>query len=349
VAGACGDDGPSDSPGDDAEDTDVEVGESADSGTTPPEDLGCYADWASIDDDGTVEGTGYDQYDPVRHDLLIHLERHYDLGLHVIWDLEYDAAGNQTSWTQDGNGDGTADVIDSYAYDDANNLVHYERDNDADGTADVVYDYVWDTAGNLVAAEFDFDGDGDPDYAYQYVYDAEGRRLTATEDQDGDGQTDWWYTYTYDEVGRGIGVSGDEGNDGTIDYLQTVTYSDPELLSGTAVTDEGNDGVPDEIDVVEFDAEGRLLFHEEDLLADGYPDLIESFEYDPVSGLVVTEDTEEHDPPPDHDNVYVWHREWQYDELLRIIEHSYEYSEVVKGDDRESSSLQTWTFAGTCP
>lgn len=348
LVGACGEDGAADPPND-VEETDDPIKESStDSGTSPPGDLACYAYWESdFDDDGTIEGLGYDQYDPVRTHLLIHSERHYDLGLSWTADYEYDAAGNLILSTQDTAGDGFVDYVVLYAYDDANNLVRYEIDDDADGTPEVVHNYGYDAAGNLVEADFDYDGNGAVDFAIQYVRDAEGRRISATEDQEGDGQTDRWITYSYDAVWREIEIAADDGNDGTIDYLYTVTYIDPILLTGTAVTDRNNDGGPEEIDIFESDGENRLLFHEEDRGADGFVDLIESFEYDPVSGLLVTEDTEEH--VFYHDETYVEHSEWRYDELLRTVDLFEEYWWAEVGDETSSSARQTWTFAGTCP
>ncbi len=326
--GACdGGDPPTETADDGApEDTDVAPEETgADSGSAPEEeDLGCYADWVwDFEDDGSTDGTGYDQYDAVRTDLLIHVERHFEAG-----NFHYSA---------------------DYAYDADGNIISFARDEDDNGTVDYRVTYFWDDAGYFIGADFDQDGDGTIDYAFQYVRDVEGKRLSATEDQDGDGETDRWYAYTYDSVDRITQLTGDDENDGAFEYMYTVSYSDPTLVSGTAFTDEENDGVVDETELFESDIEGRLVYSEVDLLVDGYLDLIESFLYDAVTGVLVEEDSEEHEAPPDQDNVSFRHKEYQYDDMLRLVVLWNDVSEMNDGIPNEYQDRETWTFAGTCP
>ena len=122
-----------------------------------------------------------------------------------------------------------------------------------------------------------------------------------------------------------------------------------ELAIGTTVIDEPNDGIIDEIQLFGYDAEGRLLYREIDLLADSYPDAIDWYVYDQVTGLLVEHDSEDYEPPPDQDDVFTLHFEYQYDEQLRRVEQWSEGSDTTDGDTVEFTSLSTWTFAGTCP
>lgn len=283
---------------------------------------GCFADYAwDFDDDGTLEAIGIDIYDPVRTDLLLHYER--QLGI-------LSASGH-------------------YTYDAEGNVLTFAFDDGDDGGVDYLATYTYDETGNVLTVAIDGDGDGVLDYQYQAEWDDAGRRVAATEDQDGDGLTDRWLTYTYDSVDRLIEITGDDGNDGTIDYLWTTTFSDPYLLIGTTVIDVENDGIVDELQVFEADTAGRIVYREEDQLADGYVDLVESFVYDPVTGLLVERDQERHESPTEFDNIRWDHREYQYDELLRLVDEYQEESEIRNGVDSAGVSRQTWTFAGSCP
>jgi hypothetical protein len=323
----------------------------------PPEDTdavppspteGCFADVTlDIGDDGTSDGGGTDLYDPVRTDLLVHVERMLAGVDAYERDIEYDSLGNIVRSTVDEGSDGIVDSVVSYTRDADGRPLTETLDDDGDGVSDDVRTFTWNEEGLLLAFTQDYNGDGDPDYAFEYTWVA-GVRVTSTEDRDGDEVVDISFTYTYDDVGRPTLVEGDSETDGSINYVLTRTYTDPVLLVGSTLIDEHNDGKPDFADTFVYDAEERLWSTEHDVGVDGFVDYVGAWTYT-TDGLLASADEQRISPPP-YDNFVDWtHVENTYDEEGRLIDEHTDGQYVDADEDRSRLGRQTWTFGGTCP
>lgn len=353
LAVACAEEptGDADDDGDAATDEDTEtLGDSGtDTETTPPQ-WDCFADWSiDLGDDGDVEGTGIDAYDAVRTDLILYSYRFFSITGVYSYSYTYDEDGNLVRYEYDDGDDGVADYVATYTWDPEGNLVRYERDSDGDGDLDYVATYAWDENGNIEAYTIDEDGDGELDHSYSYTYDDAGLRLHAEEDLDGDGLSDIWFTYTYDAVGRRATTTADAGNDGTVDALLTFAYTDPVLRVGTSVLESTIEEYPPESNVFEHDAEDRLLFLETDDGSDQFVDYRFSAVYDPVTGVLVEEDEETFEPPPNDSNVDWSYHHYTYDGQLRLIEEFEDGLYVQPDIEFGRLSREQWVFGGSCP
>jgi serralysin len=352
LAIACDDDATTgDKPGDDDDDTPADT-DTTDTATVPDTDTtqrdGCYADWeGDISDDGSIDGTGLDVYDPVRTDLLLDVTRMYSFFDKYAYHYSYDANGHLTRFEYDDGDDGFPEYVYTETW-DGDLVVEYTADEDGDGVPEEIWTYTYTAQGWIDTVSEDTDNDGDPDYGYSYAYDENGRRLFAYQDLDGDEVTDVWYTYVYDAVGRVTVFSGDTGNNGTVDYLLTYTYTDPVLYVGSSVTDEDNDGTPEATETFAYDADFNLLFLEEDDGADGNVNHRAQISYT-TSGLEAVVDEEYYDDPEDGDGETVLHDEYTYDASDRLIEDFSDGYFLYGGQQIALLSRQTWTFGGTCP
>jgi hypothetical protein len=136
----------------------------------------------------------------------------------------FDAAGRQTSWTRDANGDGSPDERKRYTYDPNGNMISYESDLDGDGLFEDVRQYQYDMRGNAIVDERVEMPDGRVVERSRMTYDERGNRTSWLKDSHDDGRVNERFLYVYDARGNLTSFEHDMDGDGTIDMRERRFY-----------------------------------------------------------------------------------------------------------------------------
>jgi hypothetical protein len=243
--------------------------------------------------------------------LLVHQGFDDDEALRWSEAYSYDGAGNPLSWTQDLDGDGEGDRIETYAYacfdveERHPGPCTIEYDDDADGSIDGTTVREWDDDGLLLEeVSRAADTTAEP-VTRTYRYDDDGQLLTIDIDSNGDGEADDRLGNDYDDDGSLIRDWYDSGANGSLDlkveYARDAEghvvahshYRGEDLVHSVVLErDRGgnivretyidHDGDEEDISVQvsRFDDAGNLVARAVDASGDGRYDSCERYTYE---------------------------------------------------------------------
>jgi YD repeat-containing protein len=171
----------------------------------------------------------------------------------------YDANGNMT-----GLSTGSRWFWWQWRYDERGNLIREEDHYDADAVPELSLSYQYDSNGNVLSSELDSDGDGNVDSYTVSEYSSAGLPLRVYS-YNGDESIRFESGYQYDERNN-LTQEFLESFPGAVDVPGTVIkswkYNARDQLARYEYDGEA-DGVADTTDIWEYDAEGRLIEHQE--------------------------------------------------------------------------------------
>ncbi|MCB1689712.1 MAG: hypothetical protein KDI33_14550 [Halioglobus sp.] len=217
-------------------------------------------------------------------------------------DSELQVAGGEN---RDSDGDGTPDVISSYAFDTEGKLVRRTVDYNRDGTPDEITVYTYDSAGNLVRDAQTYGSGGKPDYVAMYSYDDEGNQIGRTRDLDGDGTIDDTASYRYDASGNRTREESGDGSGAMATRISVDTY-DANGNHTRSEQDRNADGKADQVYTFVYDANGNRVRAEQDDDGDGNADAISEAAYDADGNLVREESDRDGDGKTDRVATYAY-------------------------------------------
>lgn len=248
---------------------------------------------------------------------LARLQRNDSEGLPTFIRVQnFNNTGTKEYWSQDDNGDGTPNNINTYFYDANSNIIfsRSEKDENDDDIIDLVtiFDYEYDLDGNRTQAI-------NPDVAYVNKYDETGKitrsdQLEASNISPPNYSPVAYRNFSYDSNGNPSQEVAGNSLNGTIDLIlsrefddynnvtrikynregvitiKSIVYHDNEIQY---LIDEEGDDIIDEISISRFNEQGLKLFHSIDSDADGIIDHTQTWDYDNSGRIVlITADTD---------------------------------------------------------
>jgi hypothetical protein len=204
---------------------------------------------------------------------------------------EYNEEGYLTRMEMDTDDDGKVDTTTAYRY-EAEQLVRSTTDSDGDGTPNMVFTYAYSESGRRILTEHNTDEDPTIEYTleelsaefndegeliskrlettlrgdvydsyvtrYEYRYNENGLQVWESVDTREDGEQVTYRTRDYDNEGR---VVSDERFRGSLGNLVSAVYTQyrDDGRTKEVRTDSNGDGSVDWITVEEKDASGRLI------------------------------------------------------------------------------------------
>jgi len=181
----------------------------------------------------------------------------------------YDAQGNLSSDSFDGDGDGQADRIYTKSYDAYGNSVIQEVDDNGDGATDHVVSNTYNASGQLLTSYIDVTDNDTENTLTTYTYDAYGNRLSYSYDKNGRNST---AIYSYDSENNLIAYSFDSNHVNIPDSEGSYTYdTDGNQLSESV--DSNANGQVDSVKVASYDTNGNKLTEQQDNDGDGNWDI----------------------------------------------------------------------------